>query len=100
MVRRAQTVENAHIRFNFYHSRLNIFIFLKVTPEILKEEFDAIDKQQSQINKEANILEKRLHKLLAINGNKNLEETLTKNWLLLINKRNKLLRKEMRLNIL
>lgn len=95
---RPRPVEDVRVRFDSNHV-IALFYFV-VTPEIIKQEFEMIEKQQQQIDKEAKILEKRLHKLMSIDGNKKLEEKLTQNWFILINKRNELVRKEMRLNIL
>ncbi|PSN41828.1 hypothetical protein C0J52_14504 [Blattella germanica] len=65
-----------------------------------KNELEALEREQKQIDKQAAILEKELRRVMEIGNDKEREEQLMSKWFTLVNKKNALLRRQMQLNIL
>nr|CAD7568752.1 unnamed protein product [Timema californicum] len=66
----------------------------------IQNELEALEREQKQIDRQADILEKELRKVMETGNDRETEDQLMAKWFTLVNKKNALLRRQMQLNIL
>ncbi|XKL66739.1 hypothetical protein PGB90_010159 [Kerria lacca] len=66
----------------------------------IQNELEALEREQKQIDKQADVLEKYLRKIMESGTDREQEDLLMAKWFTLVNKKNALLRRQMQLNIL
>ncbi|XP_071450234.1 EH domain-binding protein 1 isoform X2 [Hetaerina americana] len=75
-------------------------MYRKDAGNYIQNELEALEREQSQIDKQAALLEKELRNIMDMGKEREREDLLMAEWFTLVNKKNALLRRQMQLNIL